>query len=249
MQFLALVLRYHLQPGLNHLVLLFHLVGEVFLFLARGQYHEVVDALLSLVDGRVVGMTINLLVHHGERGVGRLAQRQIDWLLRVVGYCLGIGLGTYVHQVENLLGLGRDNLIEQLLLRVDELRIELRTVAQGHVAYQVILHRLAILAYHLAIGNLQYRAVLYVLAHIGCHAIATHAGFDVVEHAVGHGADGRHWRYHHVLHRTDVQVGIGTHHRWVAAGADVVAYYHGVREGLVAVGIVHQHVDITINIA
>ena len=112
----------------------------------------------------------------------------------------------------------------------------------------MILHRLAILTYHLTIGNLQYRAVLYVLAHFGCHAIAAHAGFDIVKHTVGHSADGRHRRYHHVLHRTDVQVGIGTHHRWVAAGADVVAYYHGVREGLAAVGIVHQHVDIAINI-
>ena len=248
LQFLALVLRYHLQPGLNHLVLLGHLIGEVASLLARGQYHEVVDAILSRVDTVVVGTITEFLVHYGKILIGALAQRQIDRLLRVVGYRLGIGLGTYVHQVENLLGLGRDNLIEQLLLRVDELRIELRTVAQGHVAYQVILHRLAILAYHLTIGNLQYRAVLYVLAHIGCHAIATHAGFDVVEHAVGHGADGRHWCYHHVLYRTDVQVGIGTHHRWVAAGADVVAYYHGVREGLAAVGIVHQHVDITINI-
>ena len=112
----------------------------------------------------------------------------------------------------------------------------------------MILHRLAILTYHLTIGNLQYRAVLDVLAHIGGHAIAAHAGLDIVKHAVGHSADGRHWRYHHVLHRTDVQVGIGTHHRWIAAGADVVAYYHGVREGLATVGIVHQHVDVAINI-
>ena len=135
LQFLALVLRYHLQPGLNHLVLLGHLIGEVASLLALWQYYQVVDAILSRVDTVVVFAIVELLVNYSKILIGALAQRQIDRLLRVVGYRLGIVLGTYVHQVDNLLGLGRDNLIDELLLRVDELRIELRSVTQSHIAY------------------------------------------------------------------------------------------------------------------
>ena len=128
LQFLALVLRYHLQPGLNHLVLLGHLIGKISSLLALWQYYQVVDAILSRIDTVVVGTITEFLVNYSKILIGTLAQRQIDRFLRIVSYRLGIVLRSHVHQVDNLLGLGRDNLIEQLLLRVDELRIDLRAV-------------------------------------------------------------------------------------------------------------------------
>ena len=131
MQFLVLVQGNHIHPCFDHLILLCHLVTEFACLPVFRYHHKVVDAILSLVDGVVVGMVFELIltVHHGELRVGRLAQRQIDWLLRVVGYRLCLVLGATVHHIDNLLRLGRDNLIQQLLLRIDELRIDLRTIA------------------------------------------------------------------------------------------------------------------------
>ena len=67
-------------------------------------------------------MTIELIlaVYNGEHRVGRLAKRQIDRFLRVVGYGLCIGLGAGEHHIHNLLRLVGDNLLQQLVLRIDE---------------------------------------------------------------------------------------------------------------------------------
>ena len=134
---LLLIACNHVQPGFNHLVLLGHIVVEVVFSLVLRQHHEVVDAVLSLVDGRVVLMTRYLLVCHSERRVSRQAQRQIDRATRSVSNRLGLVLRAQEHQVNNLLRLVRDNLCQQLLLRIDKLRLYLRTVAKGHVANQV----------------------------------------------------------------------------------------------------------------
>ena len=250
-QLLALVAGYHVDPGLDHLVLLGHLVAEFALVSVGGQHDEVVDALLCLFYRGVVGMSFGLLaVHHGKHRVGWQAQRQIDGLLRVVGYRLGLSLRATVHQVDNLLRLGGDNLRQQLLLRVDELRLNLRSVAQGHVANQVegvaLLFHILVEVHLLALGNLHQGAVLVVLADFRRHGACALAGSYLVEHLLGHGTDGRHRRHHHVLHATDIEVGIGTHHRRVAAGANVVANDHRVREGLRALCVVHQEVNVGI---
>ena len=106
---------------------------------------------------------------------------------------------------------------------------------------------LSVLIYGFALGKLNHRTILVVLAHIGshtCHCACT--GTHDFIHAVGHGADGGHRCHHYVLHGTDVEVGICTHHRWVTAGADVVADNHRVRESLAALRIIHQHVNVGI---
>ena len=122
MQLVVLVLANHIRPGFNDLILLDNLVGEFARLLAFGYHHEVVDAFLRHVDEVVVGMTIELIlaVYNGEHRVGRLAKRQIDRFLRVVGYGLCIGLGAGVQHIHNLLRLVGDNLLQQLVLRIDE---------------------------------------------------------------------------------------------------------------------------------
>ena len=60
---------------------------------------------------------------------------------------------------------------------------------------------------------------------------------------MGHGADAGHGCHHHVLHRADIDVGIGTHHRRVAAGAHCVVQHHRVREGFASLCVVHQLVN------
>ena len=65
---------------------------------------------------------------HAECRIGHFAQRPIDGLMRAVGYGLGLFLCTNVHQTSYLLSLGRDNLRHQLLLRVDEVRLQLGAV-------------------------------------------------------------------------------------------------------------------------
>ena len=74
-------------------------------------------------------MSVYRLVHHGKRRVGGQAQRQIDGLLRAVGYGLRLLLRAKEHHVGNLLRLVGDDLRENLLLRVEELRLHLRAVA------------------------------------------------------------------------------------------------------------------------
>ena len=109
-----------IKINFDDLILLDNLVAEFCLSLALGQHHYVVDARLGLVDGGVVGMTRNLLVHYCKHRVGGLAQRQIDRLLRVVGYGLCLGLGACEHHIHNLFRLVGDNLRQQLVLRIDE---------------------------------------------------------------------------------------------------------------------------------
>ena len=239
LQFLKLVLGYHLRPGLDDLVLLCHLIVELIRRCAIRYHHHVVDARLGLVNGRVVGMAVNLRVHHGKHGVGRLAQRPIDRLASPVGYRLRLVLGATEHHIDNLLRLVGDNLRQDLLLRVDELRLNLRTIAQCHVAYQVDAVTIGITA----LGNLHHRSIVDVLGHLRCLVDATLAAGYLVKHLFVHGADGGHRRHHNVLHRTDIEVGVGTHHRRVAAGADVVADGHGVREGLAALCCVNKLVN------
>ena len=107
--------------------------------------------------------------------------------------------------------------------------------------------RLSILALTFAAGNLHYSAILDALAYLGNHAaLGSRTGNDSLIHAVGDGTDGRHRRDDDVLHRTDIEVGIGTHHRRVAAGADIVAHHHRMREGLAAVTVVHEHINLGI---
>ena len=74
------------QGGLEVIEYLFHLVAEVALLLVARQHYEVVDAVLGLLNGRVVGMArYHLRVRQGKIRVGRQAQRQIDGLLRGIG--------------------------------------------------------------------------------------------------------------------------------------------------------------------
>ena len=71
----------------------------------------------------------HLGIRQGKHRVGRQAQRQIDGLLRLLGQCLCLFLRAGVHQLENLLRLGGDDLRHDLLLRVDEVGLQLRAVA------------------------------------------------------------------------------------------------------------------------
>ena len=207
--------------------------------LACRYHHHVVETLLRLVFAVVVQcVLLHLPVHHGKHGVGRLTQRPVDRPPGTVGNGLGISLGAAEHHVDNLLRLVGDNLCKNLLLRVDELRLHLRTIAYCHVAYQVDGVALGIDA----IGNLHHRSVTDILGYCRHLVLSAQTSGFLFKHLLGHGANGRHRCQHDVLHRTDVEVGIGTHHRRVAAGADVVVNDHRVREGLVALHIVHQFV-------
>ena len=91
---LLLVHGNHVYPGLDDLILLRHLVAELFRLLVTGYHHQVVVARLGLVDAVVEDMALQWLVHYGERRVSGLAQRQVDRTLRPVGNLLGLGLGA-----------------------------------------------------------------------------------------------------------------------------------------------------------
>ena len=180
-------------------------------------------------------MVVNLLgVLHAELRVCGLAQRQIDGELCAVGQLLGFSLGAYEHHVKNLFGQLGDDLLQNLLLRVDELRLQLRTVAQRFVAHQVELLFLSVLVDGFALGNVYERAIGDFLAHLALRACLAQTCLDVLIHTVGDGADGGHRHHLEVLHRTDIEVGIGSHHGGIAAGADVVADGHRVGVGLAA---------------
>ena len=100
----------------------------------------------------------------------------------------------------------------------------------------------AVLVFLLALGYLHQVAILDIL---GQHAVCVHLSDaqlaeNLVVHRVGQGTDGAHGRHRDVLHRADVEVGVGTHHRRVAAGAHCVREYHRVRVGLAALHVEHE---------
>ena len=131
-----------------------------------------------------------------------------------------VGMNLSRSKLKNLFSL------QNLLLRVNELRLELWSVAERNVAHQVELLAVGILA----LGYVYHRAILGVLRHVAIRISLpdTRPCQSCLIHRVAHGTYAGHWRHLHVLHLTDVEVGVGTHHRWVAAGAYVVAEHHGV---------------------
>ena len=156
-QFLALVLRNHLRPGVDDFALVRHLVVEVAHLFARGQHDDVVRRVVGRLNGRVI-----LLVGQRKLRVGRLAQRAVDRLVRRVGQYLCIGLAADEHVVHDFASQVRDDLLQNLLLRIDEVRLQLRAVAERHVAHQVELLAVGI---H-TVGNVDQRAVLGILCHV-----------------------------------------------------------------------------------
>ena len=120
-------------------------------------------------------------IAHTEHRVLLVAQRQIDRLLGLVGQCLGVLLCTDIHQFENILGQSWDDLCQNLLLRVDELRLYLRTVCHRLVAYQMELVALGVVA----LGNVQHRAILAEHTHHAHRTFArgqTYAACHVLVH-------------------------------------------------------------------
>ena len=169
--------------------------------------------------GRVV-----LLIGQRELRIVSSAQRAIDGLVRRVGKRLCIRLAADEHLVQYLACQTGNNLLQDLLLRVDEVRLDLRTVAERHVAYQVELIAVGIRT----LGDVYQRGILGVLRHVARRVHLTDARLcqSCLIHRVSDGTDAGHGLHLHVLHLTDIKVGISTHHRGVTAGADGVREHH-----------------------
>ena len=103
-----------------------------------------------------------------------------------------------------------------------ELRCHLRPVGQRLVAHQME----GVAAQVMSFGNVYECAILHLVARGQC--LASQPPQHQLVGAVGNGTYGRGRRDHHVLHHTDIEVGIGTHHRCGGAGADVFAEAHRV---------------------
>ena len=147
-----------------------------------------------------------------EHRIGRFAQRQVNRRLRLIGHCLSLVACTYVQQFGYLLGQLRYCLRQNLLLTQDKLRLQLRTVGQRLVAYQV------------------------ELIALGIHSLSNRhqRSYVVLIHRVGQCTDGRHRHHLDVLYHTDIQVGIGANHRRIVARGNLVLRRHRVRVGLIA---------------
>ena len=75
------------------------------------------------------------------------------------------------------------------------------------------------------------------MVHTTCylyHAARLQHSARLLERAVGDGTNGGGGLHLDVLHRTDVEVAVGTHELRVAAGRDVLCRGHGVFEGTFA---------------
>ena len=124
-----------------------------------------------------------------------------------------------------------------MLLRVDELRLHLRPVAQRLVAHQVIDGVVDIAA----LGNVDECAVLACDGSRHASRVFLHGYLAAISptqhlavHVVGDSAYGGHRRHHHVLYYAYVEVGIGSYHRATATGGDVLAHVHRIAVGLLA---------------
>ena len=87
---------------------------------------------------------------------------------------------------------------------------------------------LAILVYGFALGYLHQVAILQVFRQhtVWVHLSEAQLALNLVVHRIGQGADSRHRLHRYVLHRTDIEVGVGTYHRRIAAGAHCVRENH-----------------------
>ena len=203
-ELLLLVLGYHLHPGQQALLQVVHVVGEVTRRLAGGVDDGVVDA---------------------EVGVVRADLRQVDGLPGGIGLGLCLGGCAGVHLGAYLLGELRDELMDDVVLRVDEVRLELRPVGHHLVAHQVQQVPLVV------------RSACYL---DGAPGLQCPAG-GLID-AVGYGAYGQCGLHHDVLYGAYVDVAVGAHQSRTAAGRDVLDRRHGVVEGTLAPEVV-SHVD------
>ena len=191
-----------MQPGYNDILYLTSLIGKVLLSSTSGQYP---------------------LIIHTEVLVVCCYRGQVNGLTGGIGLSLCLCLRTGEHQGAQLFRFRGEEFRQDVLLRVDEFRLHLRTVADGLVAYQMV----EILIGIITLGNLYEGAILG--ADTLC-ITAIQSAQHVLIDAVGDSTDGAHRSNHVVLYRTDIQVGISSYHVLVATGDDVLTDIDGVRE-------------------
>ena len=111
------------------------------------------------------------------------------------------------------------------------------------MGYRQVAHQMELLTIGIhALGNVYQCTILSILCHLTSGVDLTHAQTcqHCLIHLVSDGTDGGHWCHLYVLYHTDVEVSIGTHHRWVAAGTDVLTYRHSIRPCLTAIIVEHK---------
>ena len=155
-----------------------------------------------------------LILAGTEFGIILAYQRAIDGLSCGVRLGFRISSGADKHHREDLPGQFRDELTDDIVLRVYEVRRQLRAVGHHLVAHEVQ-QRVAVVA---ALCNLHHAAFL----HRACH---------LLEDAVRNGPYGCGRFHHNVLHHADIHIAVGTHQLLVTAGRDVFIDIHGVVEG------------------
>ena len=116
-----------------------------------------------------------------------------------------------------------DELIDEIVLRMDEVRSEFRSVSHHLVAHEVQ-QRVSIV---LALGNLHHTVFLHRASHLQ-------------EGTVRDGTDGGGGFHHDILHHTDIHVTVGTYQFLVRTGRDVFVDIHRVVEGTVTTARPHQ---------
>ena len=181
----------------------------------------------------LAGIVVNLTILHIEETEVLIIlsyQRAIDGLARGISLHLGICCRTCEHQGTQFFHHLRNNLCQNVFLRMDKFRSHLRAIADRLVANQMELVAIQVLTF----GNVYQCAVGAETSGITTGQSALH----LLEDTVGDGTDSAQRLNDDVLRHTDKEVSIGTHHVRVATGRDILIHIHCVIERATALCIV-----------